>query len=133
MLDSPAWQARSVPLSRILERLEIEHMRHAGMNNGGLQVSSGQFVDCGVSRKDIRRSLQLGADLGLLEVKRPIKKTMGPLRTPNEYRLTYLPEGQRLPSDEWKRVDRKQSGAAQRRYQNAAAKKRGLPVRNHGQ
>lgn len=49
MLTAPAWAAVPVPLRRILERLEVEHLKHGGKDNGYLRVDYSQFVDCGVA------------------------------------------------------------------------------------
>lgn len=101
LVMSPPWRLAPMPLRRVLERLEIEHMRHAGKENGHLVVSYDQFVKFGVSRKAIRGALELGERLGLLEV-RQSNNWIGDIRQPNEYRLTYVPEKDRkAPTDEW--------------------------------
>lgn len=99
---SPSWSMAPRPLRVILERLEIEHLRHGGFKNGALFVSYGEFVKHGVSRKSIKRTLQLGSDLGLVEVIPP-EGGGGNIREPNAYRLTYVPgTGKERPTDEWK-------------------------------
>lgn len=104
MLLSPAYQARTRPLASILERLEIEHLRHGGAQNGGLCVSYSQFAEYGVSRRTVRPALLLGVALGLLEVIQ-IQEVVGDIRPDNMYRLTYVPErGKRAPTDEWRSV-----------------------------
>lgn len=105
MLRSPAWQAVPRPLSRIIERLEIEHLCHGGFNNGELYVSYRQFVEYGVSKKSIRPLLTLGAALGLLEVIQGEGVLRGDIRPENAYRLTYVPaKGKQNPTDEWKAI-----------------------------
>jgi hypothetical protein len=104
LLLSPAWQRRPRPLCRILERLEIEHLRHAGRENGRLCVSFDQFVEYGVSRRVIRHAIEAGVSLGLLDVVQP-EAMVRNIKAPNEYRLTYVPAGNsRAPSDEWEDV-----------------------------
>ena len=79
-------------------------MRHGTFNNGELFVSFNQIEDAGVSRRSIAAIAELGTELGLMEVVRA--ETLGDLRGPNAYRLTYVPaKGQREPTDEWRRVD----------------------------
>ena len=39
MLESPAYQSLSINARRALDRLEIEHRAHAGLENGELRVS----------------------------------------------------------------------------------------------
>ena len=105
MLLSAAWQHSPRPLKRILERLEIEHLRHGAQNNGELFVSFGQLVAYGLSRRSIRPTLQLGEALGLLQVTRP-HENFSDIRPPNAYRLTYVEAkgSSGAPSDEWKSV-----------------------------
>ncbi|MGY2995855.1 hypothetical protein [Mesorhizobium sp. URHB0026] len=105
LLISPSWHLAPVPLRRMLERLEIEHMRHGGMNNGELFVSFGQFEAANISRRKITATQALGAVLGLMETIRP-QEPSGDLRGPNAYRLTYVPaKGASVPTDEWKKID----------------------------
>lgn len=101
LVTSPAWRLAPIPLRRVLERLEIEHMRHGGKENGHLVVSYGQFEKFSVSRKSIRGALELGEKLGLLEIRQE-SNWVGDIRPPNQYRLTYVPENdRRAPTDEW--------------------------------
>src|SRR5687768_13221199 len=88
---SPAWQHRPRPLCRVLERLEVEHMRHGGKENGQLCVSFDQLVEYGVSRRVIRPAIDAGVQLGLLVV-RQSDELVRNVRAPNQYRLTYVPE-----------------------------------------
>ena len=91
MLRSPPWKAMPSPLRRILDRLELEHMRHGGTSNGHLFVSFKQFVAEGVSRRNIVALLHLGEALGLIEVIRE-QEARGDIRASNQYRLTYVPK-----------------------------------------
>lgn len=128
---SPSWRLAPVPLRRGLERLEIEHLRHGGQNNGDLNVGFGQFEKAGISRRSITPMLELGATLGLIETIRPVDP-LGDIRGANAYRLTYLPaKGQSAPTDEWKRVDEAKAEQAvevfrdkERAYQSRRADRR---------
>lgn len=101
MLTSPSWRKRPKALIKLLDRMEIEHLRHGGKENGHFIVTYDQFVEFGVTRKVIKPMLRLGAALGLLQVIQD-ENWMGDVRQPNRYRLTYLPaKGQKAPSDEW--------------------------------
>ncbi|TGS95278.1 hypothetical protein EN814_16385 [Mesorhizobium sp. M2D.F.Ca.ET.171.01.1.1] len=106
---SPAWsESRVGPLRAMLERLEIEHLRHGGYNNGELYVSYTQFVDFGISRKSVRPTQQLAVDLGLLEVMHT--QGDGVIKGSNAYRLTYVPaKGKDTPTDEWKTVSKEKA------------------------
>ncbi|MEC9245304.1 MAG: hypothetical protein VYB05_11080 [Pseudomonadota bacterium] len=124
LMESPAWEARTIPLMRILERLALEHMRHAGQKNGQLYVSYGQFVAAGVSRRAINPALALGEKLGLLEVIRPTGHIGGQLREPNAYRLTYLPFPDGRVTDEWKKVTEESAKAAVARLRQPGPKQK---------
>ena len=118
MRMSAAWKAVPPPLRRILDRLEEEHMRHAGTCNGRLFVSYTQFVAAGVSRRNIAALLGLGEALGMIEIVRG-QDVAGDIREPNQYRLTYLEKGQAAPTDEWKGVTAERAMAAMARYRVA--------------
>lgn len=105
MLLHPGWRKAPIPLKRILERLEIEHLRHGGFKNGELFVSYLQFVEHGISKRSIRSTLKLGEDLGFLEVIQGQETVQSDIRPANSYRLTYVNAiGKRNPSDDWKRL-----------------------------
>lgn len=115
---SAAWRAIPPPLWRILDRLEVEHMRHAGSKNGELFVSFGQFVDVGVSRRNILSLLRLGEALGFVQTIRSTE-VQGDIRNPNQYRLTYFPKGSAAPTDEWKSVTEERAQRALDNYRAA--------------
>lgn len=124
LLLSPAWRLRPVPLCRLLDRIEIEHMRHAGRENGHLIVSFDQFVAAGVSRKIIRATIDLGASLGLLAIVQSAEMVRS-IRAPNRYRLTYVPEkDRRAPTDEWASVTEGEVQKAVAAFQDIATAKR---------
>jgi hypothetical protein len=107
LLLSPSWQLSPRSLKRVLERLEIEHLRHGGYKNGELYVSFNQFVECGISRRSISPVLKLGEELGLLETVRNSEMVQSDIRAPNAYRLTYVPAvDKKTPSDEWRRLSK---------------------------
>lgn len=110
MLQSPAWQKAPRPLAKLIERLEIEHLRHGGKNNGELYVSYAQFAAYGISKRVIFRTLQLGEDLGLIEVIRGEGIIRGDIRPENAYRLTFVPAKNRnSPTDEWKQISKERA------------------------
>lgn len=120
MLRSPAWQSMPRPLYKIIERLEIEHLAHGGQENGHLYVPFSQFERYGVSKRRIRRLLELGQDLGLVEVLRDPSATNWDIRPPNAYRLTYVPaRSQRLPTDEWRSISKERAATLLERYRVA--------------
>jgi hypothetical protein len=89
LYTSIVWQALDRDAFRVLTRLELEHMRHAGKENGQLRVTYDQFGQTGIQRKNIRRTLDWLCALGLLCVTHRGTFAVGG-DNPNEYRLTYL-------------------------------------------
>ena len=125
LIMSPAWVQRPIPVARILDRLEIEHMQHAGKENGELCVSFDQFVAAGVSRKIVRAAEEAAEALGLLVVVRSEEITRN-IRQPNKYRLTYVPEkNRRAPTDEWQDITAEKAQAVVEAFQKIASGKRG--------
>ncbi|ESY51587.1 MULTISPECIES: hypothetical protein [unclassified Mesorhizobium] len=104
MLLSPAWGLAPQPLRKIIERLEIEHLRHGGYENGDLYVTYSQFVAAGISKKTIRPAVTLGEQLGLIQCILD-DNPKGDIRGANKYRLTFVPaKGRREPTDDWKKI-----------------------------
>ncbi|MFC3078197.1 hypothetical protein ACFODL_08885 [Phenylobacterium terrae] len=116
MRESPAWRAAPDNLRRLLDRLEVEHMRHAGTQNGKLAVTYDDFAEWGVRRASVALTIRQGLALGFLEVTRKGYKSAAEFRVPSLYRLTYVwgrKPGSREaeePTDEWRRLD--EDGAA---------------------
>jgi hypothetical protein len=100
MLQSPAWAALSHATKRILERLEIELMRHAGKGNGDLICTHRDFAAFGIRRRSIAAAIQQGTALGFVEVTK-MGWTSPDHSNPSRYRLTYLPTDHAHPTDEW--------------------------------
>ena len=94
---------------RLIERAEIEHMAHKGLENGRLKLAYSQFVEWGISRGSIPAAIRYAVDAGFLEV---MRRGYHLKETPNEYRLTYFATRERTvtgayewsaPTNEWKR------------------------------
>jgi GNAT superfamily N-acetyltransferase len=90
LLKSAAWRGRSIHCARLLDRLELEHMAHAGTQNGYLIVTYDQFVEHGIGRRFIRAAIDEAVERGLVVVERHGAYRGGARRQPNLYRLTYL-------------------------------------------
>ena len=107
MIESPAFRALSNSALRILHRLEIEHMAHAGTENGNLVCTYQDFVDYGLSMGAIKPALSQLVALGFIEIKIQGRRSSGGVKMPSCYRLTYLPESgvDAKPTDEWARMD----------------------------
>ena len=107
MLESPAFRALSHSALRILHRLEIEHMAHAGTENGNLICTYQDFVDYGVSMGAIKPALSQLVALGFIQIEIHGRRSSGGVKIPSRYRLTYLREGgvDAKPTDEWAKMD----------------------------
>lgn len=103
LLSSPAWQSLTLAEMKILHRLEVEHLRHGGKQNGELICP---FRDFGIWRTNIKPAIERLAACGLLEIRRGRGGTLGYGKA-HRYRLTYVPtwNGKWVaPTDEWRKV-----------------------------
>jgi hypothetical protein len=91
LLRSAAWHGASPTLRRVLDYLEIEHLRHERRENGNLMALYGDLVKFGVSRGLILKTLQEGEARGLLRVEHGFRIPANGKQAPNRFRLTYLP------------------------------------------
>jgi hypothetical protein len=104
LLESYAWRSLSGEAHLTLHRIEIEHLRHGGKENGDLVVLYDHFLAyVGGHRRGIARALRDLEALGLIRVVRG-RAGNGEFRTPSKYRLTYLPSGGQPPTDEWREI-----------------------------
>jgi hypothetical protein len=108
LIESGAMRALSINARRILDRIRIEHMSHAGLENGRLKVTWNDFVKFGVARRFIAAAQAEIIAVGIVAIERHGRKFYGEDKgAPTEYRLTYLPVAEpgdfRPPTNEWKR------------------------------
>jgi hypothetical protein len=90
LLKSTAWRSRSLHCARLLDRLELEHMAHAGTMNGYLIVTYDQLVAFGIGRRFIRAAIDDAVKRGLVIVEHHGGYRGGSRRDPSLYRLSYL-------------------------------------------
>jgi len=99
MLDSVAYWALK-PIERtMLTVLEIEHMRHGGVENGKLIVTRRQFEKRGIHRGAIAPGLRAIKALGFIDMERGAAG-IGDHAQAHRFRLTYV---QPNPTDEWRK------------------------------
>lgn len=103
MIESDAWAGLSLPARRILDRLEIEHAHHGGVENGNLICTYDDFARAGVRRQSVADALRELETIGFLEVIQRGRRAAGGFHAPSRYRLTYLHTKQSNPTDEWRR------------------------------
>ena len=70
MLESPALRVLSHMATRVMHRIEIEHLAHGGAENGKLIVTYDQLVEWGVDRKAIAPAIRELTALGFLGIYR---------------------------------------------------------------
>ncbi len=101
LLASVAWRARSINAVRLVEFLLVEHMSHAGTENGNLKATYDQLVAFGLTRSAIRAATEEAEFLGLIRFKRGGR--WAGTNQPSIYRLTILPDRDgNPPTNEWK-------------------------------
>jgi hypothetical protein len=107
MLESPAWSVLSQSARRILDRIEIEHMRHGAVENGRLPVTFDDFTNYGVERHAISPAIRELEALGLIEITQRGRAGNADFRQPNIFRLTYLHKYQsgQPATHEWRRIE----------------------------
>jgi hypothetical protein len=100
LLSSNAWQTLSVNERRVIDRLLIEHMNHAGTMNGKLRVSHRQFITWGVTKNKVTPAIHGLEGRGLVRI--TAAETNGDIRGYYQYRLTFLPADYKEPTNEWR-------------------------------
>ena len=114
MRESPAWAALPDNARRVLDRLEVEHMRHGGAENGALQCPYTDFERAGIRRASVALAVRQCVALGFLAIERQGLRSRAEFRAPSVYRLTYLNGCGRspLPTDNWRSVTKEDAAAA---------------------
>jgi len=99
MLDCVAyWTLKPIERS-MLTVLEIEHMRHGGVENGKLIVTRRQFEKRGIHKDAIAPGLRAIRALGFVDMQRGAAG-IGDQAQAHRFRLTYV---QPAPTDEWRK------------------------------
>lgn len=105
MLDSPAYRALSLSGHKVLARIECEHSKHGGADNGVLPVTFNNFADYGIDRQSIAPAIRECVALGFLEITEKGRSGNGEFRRANKFRLTYLSRrGGLRPTHEWQNI-----------------------------
>ncbi|MCP4121512.1 MAG: hypothetical protein GY751_07130 [Bacteroidetes bacterium] len=103
LLESPAWRVLTLADRKILDRLCIEHMAHAGTENGNLKCTFTNFEEHGIRRSSIAGSIRRLEALGLIRVVERGGITRAEFKFPSIYRLTFI-QGNIPATNEWKRI-----------------------------
>jgi hypothetical protein len=114
LLASDAWRGLPINSRRFIDFLMIEHLRHAGRENGHLMALYEQLAKHGIAKKYIKGAIDEAERRGLVEVKEGVWRGTG--KTPSTFRLTFLRELVRpadkspyfaAPTNEWMRFKSK--------------------------
>jgi hypothetical protein len=90
LIEAPAWRVLSLSARRLLDRIEIEHMRHGGRDNGKLAVTFDDFVEYGMDRDTIAPAMRECIALGVLVITRRGRAGNAEFHAPNLFLLPYL-------------------------------------------
>ena len=105
LLESDAWRSAGRNVRRLIDFLEIEHMAHAGRQNGKLKAPRRQLAAHGIGRRLISKAIRDAEALGLVDCVR------AGMRAANTYALTWLPHHDRAPaSNRWRAFRSPSSG-----------------------
>lgn len=104
MLESPAWSAMPINARRVVDRITIENMHHAGTENGRLKITYDDYESYGIKRDYIAESIAIAEALGFAKQVFRGVRGYGPGRRPAEYALTWLPIDGAPATNEWKRI-----------------------------
>jgi hypothetical protein len=97
LVASPAWRSLGINARRFMDFLMIEHMNHAGTENGQLKATYKQLETFGLSANHIARAIADCEDAGLIDCYR------GGMRVATTYTLTWLSTSALAPaSNRWK-------------------------------
>lgn len=104
MRESPGFRALTMPARRILDFLELEHLRHGGAENGRLLAPYAQLVAWGVTKRDIAPAIATLVRYGFIR-RTEHGERLGGRPNATRYALTWLPtvDGQ-LPTEDFRKV-----------------------------
>jgi hypothetical protein len=126
LIASPVWQVLTASAFRLLRRVEIEHMRHGGQENGRLIVTYDQLEGYGISDHSIAPAIRECEALGLMKIARQGRAGNAEFRRAHWFQLTYLPAWGKKPTNEWRAIKTVQEAEAIA----AAARKKPFSPRN---
>ena len=91
MLESPAWRSLSNAAYKVIFRIAIEHMSHAGRENGNLIVTYEDFRSYGIRRSSISAAIREAETLGFIQVTERGRGGNAEFRRASKYALGTLP------------------------------------------
>ena len=101
LVSSPAWRSRGINAIKLIEFLMVEHMNHAGTENGNLNATYDQLAAWGLTRSEICAAIDEAGFLGLVRFVRGGR--WAGTNQPSTYRLTFQADREgNPPTDNWK-------------------------------
>jgi hypothetical protein len=91
LIESEAWRSLSRAARLVIDRVILEHMAHAGTENGNLIVTYDDFEKFGIRRGTLKDAISQAAERGLIVVTEKGRASSGPHRWPSKYALGWLP------------------------------------------
>lgn len=89
MRESPGFRALPLAARRVLDFLELEHLKHGGAENGHLHAPYAQLRLFGISGRDIKPAFSMLEAFGLIE-RTDERQRLGGRPNAARYRLTWL-------------------------------------------
>jgi len=103
ILESEAWRTAPINTRRVVDRLMLEHMAHAGTMNGKLVCTYDDFQKWGIGRRYLSASIANASQRGLIALTEKGRASAGENRWPNKYALGWLPMYDGAPAlNKWK-------------------------------
>jgi hypothetical protein len=104
MLESAAWRSMSLNARKIVDRLIVEHLAHAGTENGNLITTYSDFQQFGLRRRSsIAPAIIEAETLGIIDVIERGGSAYAEFRNPSRYALAWLDRKDGTPpTNRWK-------------------------------
>jgi hypothetical protein len=104
LLMSDAWRTAPIYTMRFVMRVVVEHLQHAGKENGNLTVTFDDCEDWGVDRKRIKHAQADAIRRGLVyRSQKGIASAPGKGRRPHKFGLGWMPNFEAAPApNRWK-------------------------------
>jgi hypothetical protein len=105
LLESFAWRALSHAGQLVVSRIALEHLRHAGTQNGKLKVRKADFVEYGVRSNSVAPAQREAVALGLVILAKRGRAGNAEHRSAHEWSLAFVKDrrSKAMVGTTWKR------------------------------
>jgi hypothetical protein len=103
LLESYAWRALSRAARRVIDRIVIEHLAHAGRENGKLIVRYEDFIEYGIHPESIAPAQREACALGLIIMTERGRAGNAEYRTPHKWAVAFVKGKRGATASTWKR------------------------------